>query len=207
MRRRGRLVVLEGGEGAGKSTCALLIRDWLKKRRRKVVMTREPGGTPLAEAIRKVLLEGRDSLEASSELLLMFAARADHVSRLIEPALRSGTDVVCDRFVDSSYAYQGAGRGLPRRWIAKLERMTLGNLEPDLVVVFDLPPAIGLARVGKRGEGKDRFERETMAFQQRVRREFLRRAKMNKNRYAVMDAGNTPDIVRKNLLRVLEQRL
>ncbi len=204
--KHGRFIVLEGGEGAGKSTWTVFIRDWLQARGRKVVTTREPGGTPLAENIRKVLLEGREQVPAASELLLMFAARVSHVKDLIEPALTSGRDVVCDRFVDSSYAYQGAGRGLQRGWIAALEKMSLGALKPDLVLLFDLPPAVGLARAKRRGP-QDRFEREPLAFQTRVRREFLRRARVSPRRYRVIDASQPLEKVRADLLQVLEKSL
>ena len=204
--KRGRLIVLEGGEGAGKSTWAVFIRAWLEKNRRHVVSTREPGGTPCAEAIRTILLEGRNNMPAVTELLLMFAARVDHVNRLILPALQSGRDVVCDRFGDSSYAYQGAGRGLPRPWLESLEKMTLGKLKPELVLLFDWPPAVGMARVRRRGR-KDRFEKEPLAFQQRIRREFLRRARLAPQRYAVIDAACSQPEVQKQLLKILEQRL
>lgn len=205
-RNRGRFIVLEGGEGAGKSTWTVFIRDWLQNQGRKVVSTREPGGTPLAESIRKVLLEDRDGMPAESELMLMFAARVSHIKDLIEPALMSGQDVICDRFVDSSYAYQGAGRGLRRDWIAALEKMSLGDLKPDLVLVFDLPPVVGLARVQRRG-AQDRFEREPLAFQTRVRREFLRRARLAPKRYRVIDASQPLEKVRADLLKVLEKIL
>lgn len=204
---RGRLIVLEGGEGAGKSTCARVIRDWLENHGREVVMTREPGGTKLAEAIRTLLLETRDAMPAISELLLMFAARASHVTELIAPALTEGKDVVCDRFVDSSYAYQGGGRGLKTRTIAALEKITLGKLKADLVIVLDVPANVGLSRALGRGGMPDRFERESAAFLGRVRRTFLARARANPKRYAVVNASQSADTVRRKLLKILEQRL
>ncbi len=205
-RERGRFIVLEGGEGAGKSTCARLIRGWLRAQGRAVLMTREPGGTPLAERIRELLLQSRGEMAPMSELLLMFAARVSHIRERILPALESGKDVVCDRFVDSSYAYQCGGRGLPARDIAVLERITLGGLRPDLVLVLDLPPRVGLSRVGRRGAA-DRFERAGLAFQQRVRRTFLQRARAAPQRYRVIDASRPLESVRKQLLKVLEYRL
>lgn len=203
--RHGRLITLEGGEGAGKSTQAVFIRDWLQARGRLAVLTREPGGTPLAEAIRQTLLGG-DAMPALCELLLMFAARASHVQTLIEPALSAGNDVICDRFVDASYAYQGGGRGIPDADIARLEALTLGQRRPDLVLVFDIAPEIGLARTAKRGE-QNRFESETLAFQQRVRATYLRRAHAEPSRYAVLDASVSRESVQQQLTAILEARL
>jgi dTMP kinase len=203
---RGRFIVLEGGEGAGKSTNARFIEGWLKKRGRKTLLTREPGGAPLAEAIRELVLHWHGQMPAQTELLLMFAARAAHVQKTILPALLADTDVICDRFVDSSHAYQGAGRGIPTEHIEALEKMVLGELKPDLVVVFDLDPTAGLARVKKRGE-ENRFEAEHAAFQERVRDAFLERARANASRYAVIDAGRELSAVQSELEHILEQRL
>jgi dTMP kinase len=203
---RGRLIVLEGGEGAGKSTNAQFIDAWLKQRARKTLLTREPGGAPLAEAIRELVLHWHGQMPAQTELLLMFAARASHVQKTILPALLADTDVICDRFVDSSYAYQGAGRGLAPEHIESLEKMVLGELKPDLVIVFDLDPATGMARVKKRGE-ENRFEAEQSAFQQRVREAFLQRAGADARRYAIIDATRALDDVQADLRSVLEQRL
>lgn len=203
---RGRFVVLEGGEGAGKSTNALFVESWLKSRGRKVLLTREPGGAPLAEAIREIVLGWSGQMPAQTELLLMFAARSAHVQKTILPALLAGVDVVCDRFVDSSYAYQGAGRGVPQAHIEGLERLVLGDLRPDLVIVFDLDPEAGLARARRRGE-ENRFEAEQLAFRQRVRAAFLERARVDAARYAILDAGRELAAVQSGLARILEQRL
>ena len=204
---RGRLIVLEGGEGAGKSTHARRVRDWLEQRGREVVLTREPGGSPLAEAIRGVVLgDWPEGIDATTELLLIFAARAAHLHALIGPALAQGKDVVCDRFVDASYAYQGAGRGLGEDKVAALHQLTLGALQPDLVLLLDLEPEQGLRRAKHRGD-ENRFEAETLDFMHKVRREYLRRAAAAPERYAVIDADRPVAEVAAELLRTLEARL
>jgi len=203
----GRFITLEGGEGAGKSTHAGAIRDWLQARGRKVLLTREPGGSPLAEEIRRVVLQGWDEgMGAESEVLLMFAARAAHLRATVRPALAAGQDVVCDRFIDSSYAYQGAGKGMDERHIAALEQIVLGDFRADLTLVFDLPPELGLGRARGRGE-VNRFEDESLAYMGRVRDCFLRRAAADPARCVVIDAAPPLDEVRAALLRVLEARL
>jgi dTMP kinase len=204
---RGRFITLEGGEGAGKSTHAAFIRDWLQARGREVLPTREPGGSPLAEEIRRVVLQPwAEGVGAESEVLLMFAARAAHLKATVLPALAAGRDVVCDRFIDSSYAYQGAGKGLDERHIAALEKLVLGDFRPDLTLVFDLPPEQGLARARGRGE-VNRFEDESLAYMARVRECFLRRAAADSRRCAVIDAAPPLEQVRESLRAVLEQRL
>lgn len=205
--RRGRLITLEGGEGAGKSTNARFIQQWLQQQGRKVVLTREPGGSPQAEAIRELILKpSSPGMTPMTELLLMFAARAAHLRDTIEPALAAGADVVCDRFIDSSYAYQGAGKGVPAAKIAQLEHLVLGRLRPHLTLIFDLDVDAGLQRTQVRGE-RNRFEDETRAFMQRVRRCFLRRARAAPRRYAVIDAGRGLDEVQAGIAAILEQRL
>lgn len=205
--KRGRLITLEGGEGAGKSTNARYIKTWLEARGRRVVLTREPGGSPQAEAIRELILRPwPEGVPPMTELLLMFAARATHLRDLILPALAAGEDVVCDRFVDSSHAYQGAGKGVSTAQIERLERMVLGRLKPDLVCVFDLDVDLGLQRARRRGE-QNRFEDETRAFMQRVRQCFLQRARRAPKRYAVINASRSLERVQTDLRRVLEQRL
>jgi dTMP kinase len=207
MNSRGRLIVLEGGEGAGKSTHARRVRDWLEQRGRQVVLTREPGGSPLAEAIRGVVLgDWPEGVDATTELLLIFAARAAHLHALIGPALEQGQDVVCDRFVDASYAYQGAGRGLGEDKVRALESLTLGTLRPDLVLLLDLDPEQGLRRARHRGE-ENRFEAETLDFMRKVRQAYLRRAAAAPDRYAVIDAARSVEEVAAELLRILEARL
>ncbi|AXQ29432.1 dTMP kinase [Solimonas sp. K1W22B-7] len=203
----GRFITLEGGEGAGKSTHAAFIRDWLQARGREVLLTREPGGSPLAEEIRRVVLQGwAEGVGAESEVLLMFAARAAHLRATVLPALAAGRDVVCDRFVDSSYAYQGAGKGLDERHIAALESLVLGDFRPQLTLVFDLPPEQGLARARGRGE-VNRFEDESLAYMARVRECFLRRAAAGGARYQVIDAAPPLEQVRESLRLALESRL
>ena len=207
MTERGRLIVLEGGEGAGKSTHVRGIKAWLEQRGREVVQTREPGGSPLAEAIRGVVLgDWPEGIDASTEALLIFAARAAHLHALIRPALEQGKDVVCDRFVDASYAYQGAARGLGSNTIAQLEKLTLGRLRPDLVLLLDIDPQLGLQRAKRRGE-ENRFEAETLEFMGKVRTEYLRRARAEPARYAVIDASLPQEQVAADLQRELESRL
>lgn len=185
----GLFITLEGPEGAGKST----NRDYLAERLRSegidVVLTREPGGTPLAERIRELLLTpGDEQMFVDTELLLMFAARAQHLAALIRPALARGAVVLCDRFTDATYAYQGGGRGLPIERIAVLEDFVQGALRPDLTLVFDLPIEIGLARASARGQ-LDRFEQEGRAFFDAVRSTYLSRAAAAPERYRLVDAA------------------
>lgn len=185
----GLFITLEGPEGAGKST----NRDYLAQRLREqgldVVLTREPGGTPLAEQIRELLLAPNDEqMAVDTELLLMFAARAQHLAQVINPALARGAVVLCDRFTDATYAYQGGGRGVPVERIAILEQFVQGELRPDLTLVFDLPIEIGLARAAARGR-LDRFEQEGRAFFDAVRHAYLERAHREPQRYSILDAA------------------
>ncbi|HXG27713.1 MAG TPA: dTMP kinase [Nevskiales bacterium] len=201
--KRGKFITLEGIEGAGKSTQAGYIADCLRAAGHAVEQTREPGGTPLAEAIRGLLLDERSrDMPETAELLLMFAARAAHLAQRIRPALARGAWVVCDRFTDASYAYQSAGRGLPERQVATLERIVQGRLRPDLVLVFDLPVADGLRRARGRGDG-NRFENEELAFFERVRQCYLARAACDPLRYAVLDASQPPAAVQQQIRRAL----
>jgi dTMP kinase len=206
MSARGRFITLEGGEGAGKSTQALFVATWLEQRGRQVVRTREPGGSPLAEAIREVVLrDWSEGIPPETELLLMFAARAAHVAHRIEPALTSGRDVVCDRFVDASWAYQGAGRGIADEHLLALERLALRGLRPDLTFVFDLPPEVGLVRAKRRGDA-NRFEAETLSFMERVRASYLERAGADPARYVVLDATRPIEDVQRQITSVLVDR-
>ena len=184
-----RFITIEGGEGAGKSTAQRFIADRLAERGITVVQTREPGGTPLAEAIRQTLLsiDGEAPVEMT-ELLLVFAARAQHLAKVIEPALSNGKWVLSDRFTDATYAYQGAARGLSTATILNLEQLVQSGRKPDKVLILDLPPEIGMARARSRGE-LDRFEREDHDFYERVRAGYLARAKAMPERYSVIDAG------------------
>ena len=202
---RGRLVVLEGGEGAGKSTHAQFARDRLAAAGRDVVLTREPGGSPLAEAVRELVLrDWPEGVDGTTELLLMFAARAAHLHALIRPALAAGRDVVCDRFVDATYAYQGAGRGLREADIDMLAGLALKRLRPDLVIVLDLDPGVGAQRVAGRG-ASNRFDAEALAFQARVRKAYLRRARREPRRYVVIDASRSREAVQADVARALER--
>ena len=187
---KGRFITIEGVEGVGKSTNISYIERFLEARDIKFVSTREPGGTALAERIRDVLLDkAESSMDPMTELLLMFAARKQHTEELIKPALERGKWVICDRYTDSSYAYQGGGRGLDSKIISKVEKLTLGSFKPDLTIVLDLPVKKGLARAGNRGE-LDRFELESEKFFKRVRATFLARAKTHK-RYHVINASRS----------------
>ena len=207
MSQPGKFIVLEGGEGAGKSTQARAIKDWLEQRGRKALLTREPGGSPLAEAIRGLVLgDWAEGVDGKTEALLIFAARAAHLHATVRPALAQGTDVICDRFVDASYAYQGIGRGLGQAYIAELEHLTLDGLKPDLVLLLDLDPELGLQRAKSRGDA-NRFEAENLDFMRRVRAEYLRRAQEDPSRYAVIDAARPLEDVKDALLRELERRL
>lgn len=190
-----RLVTLEGGEGAGKTTVLAALRAALEATGREVVVTREPGGTPLAEKIRELLLQpGDEPVAAETELLLMFAARAQHVRRTVMPALERGAWVLGDRFTDSSFAYQGGGRGLDVAFIAELERRVVG-VRPGLTLLLDLDVAAGRARISGRDPRPDRIERERDAFFERVRVAFLARAAAEPERFRVVDASRSLDEV------------
>jgi dTMP kinase len=185
----GRFITLEGGEGVGKSTNLEFIRRHLDAAGRDVVVTREPGGTPLGERIRALLLDHRiDGMSLDAELLLMFAARAQHLTQVIKPALAQGRWVLCDRFTDATYAYQGGGRGIPAERIALLEDWVQGILRPDLTLLLDAPVTVGMARAGRREVAADRFEREEQAFFERVRRSYLDQARHAPQRYRIIDA-------------------
>ena len=187
-----RLVTLEGGEGAGKTSAIAAIRDRLLAAGHEVVLTREPGGTPLAERIRELLLNPQDeALAPETELLLMFASRAQHVREVVRPALRRGAFVVSDRFTDSSYAYQGAGRGLDPEWIAALERRAVG-VKPGLTLLLDLDVREGRARTAGRDLWPDRIESEQDDFFERVRAGFRARAAAEPQRFRVIDAAQPP---------------
>jgi len=206
--RHHRFVSLEGGEGAGKTTAINAIRDWLQAQGHEVVLTREPGGTPLAERIRELLLNNAPALQpaeplaAETELLLVFAARAQHVREVIRPALQRGAYVVSDRFTDSSYAYQGEGRGLDRGWIADLERRAVG-LQPGLTLLLDLVVQIGRARTSGRDLWPDRIESEQDDFFQRVRAGFRQRAAQDPQRFRTIDASQPPQAVARDVAAAL----
>ncbi|AZD14743.1 dTMP kinase [Pseudomonas chlororaphis] len=185
----GLFITLEGPEGAGKSTNREYLAERLRAAGIEVLLTREPGGTPLAERIREVLLTpGDEVMNPDTELLLVFAARAQHLAEVIRPALARGAVVLCDRFTDSTYAYQGGGRGLSVERIATLEQFVQGKLRPDLTLVFDLPVEVGLARASARGR-LDRFELEGRVFFDAVRQAYLKRAAADPARYLLVDAA------------------
>lgn len=201
---RGKFITVEGIEGAGKSSNLTFIRRRLEGAGRTVVFTREPGGTPLGEEVRGLLLGHRHSgMADDTELLLMFAARAEHLASLIEPALASGKWVLCDRFTDASYAYQGGGRSIPRERIRTLEQWVQGGLRPDLTLLLDLPVQTGLERAGQRSE-PDRFEREEAVFFGRVRSAYLRIAREEPERVRVVNANLSLEEVQKQIDRVLD---
>jgi dTMP kinase len=202
---KGFFISLEGGEGAGKSTQHRYIVEWLKRQGKTVVEAREPGGTPVSEQIRQVLLDTRNAgLNATAELLLMFAARSQLVSDVILPALTDGHVVVCDRFADASYAYQGGGRQLGAETVAKVEKLVLGGLQPDLTLLFDVPVELGISRVAGRGEA-DRFEVESVQFFDRVRKTYLQRAAAHPQRFHVIDASQDQQQVWRQVESVLKE--
>lgn len=202
---KGRFITIEGIEGVGKSTQRDAMAAWLTGAGAEVVVTREPGGTPLAEQVRRLVLErGREVVSGRTELLLMFAARSIHLDNCILPALRRGAVVLCDRFTDATYAYQGAGRGVPMEHIAALERITQDDLRPELTILLDCSVEIALRRMVERGNGRDRFEAEQAGFFERVRREYLRRAADEPGRFRVIDAAPAADVVGQSVIRVLQ---
>ncbi|MGB9671296.1 MAG: dTMP kinase [Halothiobacillaceae bacterium] len=205
---KGRFIVLEGGEGAGKSSNLDALQRLLEDRGLAVLRTREPGGTPLGEAVRGLLLDPAFAgMEVKAELLLMFAARAQHVTQVIRPALEAGVWVISDRFTSSTYAYQGGGRGLPWQAIAWLESFVQEELRPDLTLLLDTPVEVGLARMRGRGESEDRIEREGRTFFERVRAAFLAQAEAAPDRFAVIDASQPLDEVQAALQRALQPLL
>lgn len=207
MRPGGLFITLEGVEGAGKSSNLPFIRDWFEQRGRAVIVTREPGGTPLGEQVRELLLHKQDlAVSHDAETLLMFAARAQHLHGVIAPALAAGQVVLCDRFTDATYAYQGGGRGLPLARIRVLEDWVQQGLQPDLTLLFDLPVELGLQRANRRSAA-DRFERERAEFFTRVREAYLARAAQAPQRMRVIDAAQAPHAVQAAIARVLQEAL
>lgn len=195
----GLFITLEGPEGAGKSTNREYLAQRLRENGLDVVLTREPGGTPLAERIRELLLAPADeAMNSDTELLLVFAARAQHIAQVIHPALARGAVVLCDRFTDATYAYQGGGRGLSVQRIEQLENFVQGDMRPDLTLIFDLPVEVGLSRAAARGR-LDRFEQEGLDFFQAVRGSYLARARQDAQRYRIIDAGQSLSAVQSDL--------
>jgi len=211
MSMRGRFITIEGGEGVGKSTQLAALRAWLQTLGHETVFTREPGGTPRAERIRELLLENSsEPMPPICELLLMFAARATHIANVIEPALARGAWVVCDRFTDATYAYQGAGRGVDVTQISTLENLVQGSLRPDLTLLLDAPLELSAVRARNRNDTAgvtDRFEREQRAFFDRVRNGYLERARLEPARVAVIDASAGVESVSESIRQTIQQRL
>jgi len=204
---RGKFITIEGTEGVGKTTNIAFIKQWLDDNGISFINTREPGGTPLAEEIRQVLLSNRDEKVCSkAELLMMFAGRAQHIDQVIEPQLAQGNWVLCDRFTDATYAYQGAGREMGDDLIQSLETMVQGDMRPDLTLVLDVPVELGLERAGKRSE-PDRFELEKTDFFNRVRQAYLSMATNNPQRYKIIDASQTLEHVQLQIADTLKSFL
>ncbi|MCZ6803901.1 MAG: dTMP kinase [Proteobacteria bacterium] len=204
---KGLFITLEGVEGAGKSTLMDYVTDLFSKAGHDVLQTREPGGTKTGEQIRNILLDSNNiGLTNDTELLLMFAARSQHLQEVINPALSLGKIVVCDRFTDASYAYQGGGRGIEQARIQMLEDWVQQGLKPDLTLLFDLDVELGLRRAGKRGEA-DRFEKEEISFFERIRSCYLNRAEDEPNRFRVIDSAQSFDNVKQQIQDVLKEFL
>ncbi len=201
--KKGKFITLEGGEGVGKTTNLSFIRHFLENQGISVVVTREPGGTKLAEKLRQLLLENQEeTISEKTELLLMFAARAQHINNVINPALERGDWVLSDRFTDATYAYQGGGRNIDTSLIAWLEQFVQSGLQPDLTLLFDAPIELGMQRAKKRGS-LDRFENEQLAFFNQVRKAYLHRAQQNSERIKIIDATQSLENVEKNIQQLL----
>jgi dTMP kinase len=198
---RGRFISFEGIDGAGKSTQHAWLVEHLRSQGQTVVATREPGGTPLGEKLRTLLLA--EPMHLETEALLMFAARREHIAEVIEPALARGDWVVCDRFVDASFAYQGGGRGLDWEKLKDLSHWVLGDLQPDLTLIFDAPVEIAQQRLHAATANPDRFEQEQAAFFERVRSAYLRIARENPDRVRLIDATQTPISINKVLQTII----
>lgn len=202
---KGKFITVEGVEGVGKSTNVAFIHEFLQQREQTVLATREPGGTPFAEELRNILLRVRgEPVDDCAELLLMFAARSQHLNTVILPALQRGEWVLCDRFTDATFAYQGAGRGMSQTLIANLEAIVQKGLQPDLTIVLDLDVDIGLQRARKRGQ-LDRFESQEQAFFKRVRQAYLDRVAAAPERCHIVDAAQPLEFVQRDIARLLER--
>jgi dTMP kinase len=207
MQRRGLFITVEGGEGVGKSTNMAFLETHLTERGVELEVTREPGGTQLGEDIRKLLLAPRgEAVDPMSELLMIFAARAQHIRERIEPALAAGRWVLCDRFTDATYAYQSGGRGLDAGAVRALEQLVQGSLRPDYTLLLDAPVETGMQRALDRGQ-LDRFEQEQLDFFERVRRTYLQLAEQSSGRFHVIDASRPLELVQEHLLRVCRELL
>ena len=202
---KGKFITLEGSEGVGKTTSLNFVKSLIESKGHRVLVTREPGGTPLAEDLRATLLSNREEkIEPDTELLLMFAARCQHVNQVIKPALEAGDWVISDRFVDASYAYQGGGRGIAFERIREVEKWALGEFEPDLTILLDMSVADGMERTRQRG-APDRFETEKLDFFEKIRQAYLQRANSAPSRIKIIDAAPTVDIVQSQLRALLQE--
>jgi dTMP kinase len=205
MKRRGFFITFEGPEGSGKSTHIRLLADYLRTKGRQILMTREPGGSHLAIHFRKILLEQGEGLTPMAELFLYEADRAQHVRDVIAPALRRGQIVLCDRFIDSTVAYQGFGRGLPRAAVASMNRLATDGLMPDLTILLDVPVERGLRLAHAKKKGHDRLEKAGLPFHRRVRRGFLSLAKREPRRFRLIAQQNKPEATQSLVRRVVER--
>jgi len=199
---RGRFITFEGIDGAGKSTQIEVVANALRAREKSITITREPGGTPLGEALREVILH--QPMTVAAETLLMFAARAEHLERVIRPALAAGTWVLCDRFTDATYAYQSGGRGMPAERVAELEQWVHPDLQPDLTLLFDVPPDVAAQRLA-RARNADRFEAEELDFFSKVRRSYLERAGNESERFIVIDGTQPADVIGARLTELMQR--
>jgi dTMP kinase len=202
MKERGRFITFEGIDGAGKSTQIQVVADTLRARGIELVITREPGGTPLAESLRNLVLN--EPMDAATETLLLFAARSDHLERVLRPALAAGRWVLCDRFTDATYAYQAGGRGVPAERIATLEQWVHPDLQPDLTLLFDVPPEVAAQRLTQ-ARPADRFESEQIGFFDAVRRHYLERAATFPERFFVVDSTASPADIREQLTNLMSR--
>lgn len=201
---RGKFITIEGGEGVGKSTNMQFIENYLVDKKIQVEVTREPGGTELGETLREIMLDpNQNSICSDTELMLMFAARAQHLNQKILPALEKGLWVLCDRFTDATYAYQGGGRGIDLSRIETLENWVQGSLRPDLTILFDMPVELGMSRAASRS-APDRFEQEKLDFFERVRTTYRDRALQNTSQYKIIDASKELSEVQKQISTILD---
>ena len=203
---QGKLITFEGIECAGKSTQVTILAEFLKKQGIKVCQTREPGGTVVADALRAILADKSKTIPPHTELLMMFAARSSHVEQLIKPQLAAGDWVICDRYVDASYAYQGAGRGIDENIIAYLDQLTTQGLRPDLTFLLDLPIKTMASRLNIRSDEPDRIELEKLEFFERVREKYLERAQAYSNQYVVIDAKLPVGYIESQMIEALKSR-
>ena len=205
--KKGLFITLEGIEGAGKSTAVDFIEDFLTKEGHDVIKTREPGGTVIGEQIREILLKNENyTLTYDTELLLVFSARAQHIQEVILPALSLGKIILCDRFTDASYAYQGGGRGIDASRINLLEKWVQGDLRPNLTLLFDLDVSIGMQRTKKRSD-TDRFEREEINFFEKIRNTYLERAKNEPQRFRIINSASSLENVKEQIVTILKDFL